>query len=121
MCMFQKNCLKAFILFFLCAPIFSIGQPNSIDTYNITWTSPSETAGASMPCGGGGIGANVWVEKGSLYLYLQQSGWFDENNTSLKAGRIKIDLTPNPLAGSFFIQSLHVMKILDREFTTCTT
>lgn len=106
--MFQKNCLKAFILFFLCAPIFSIGQSNSIDKYNITWTSPSETAGASMPCGGGGIGANVWVEKGSLYLYLQQSGWFDENNTSLKAGRIKIDLTPNPLAGSFFIQSLHL-------------
>jgi len=59
-----------------------------------------------MPCGGGSIGTNVWVENGALYLYVQQSGWFDENNQFLKAGRIKINLSPNPFAGKIFKQEL---------------
>ena len=50
------------------------------------WTTQSKNASESMPCGGHDLGMNVWVEDGDLLFYLQQSGWFDENNTLLKAG-----------------------------------
>lgn len=59
-----------------------------------------------MPCGGGSIGTNVWVEGGEVFLYGAQSGWFDENNALLKAGRVRFTLSPNPFAGSTFRQEL---------------
>ena len=40
-----------------------------------------------MPCGGGDIGMNVWVEEGDVLFYLSRSGTFDENNCLLKQGR----------------------------------
>lgn len=52
-----------------------------------------------MPLGGGDIGMNVWVENGDLYFYFSRSGTFDEHNTLLKLGRIKVSLSPNPFAG----------------------
>jgi len=59
-----------------------------------------------MPCGGGDIGLNVWVENGSLYFYVSKSGTFDENNTFVKLGRVKVDLSPNPFNGTDFSQQL---------------
>jgi len=53
-----------------------------------------------MPCGGGDIGLNIWVEKGDLFFYISRSGTYDENNTLLKQGRFRIHLTPNPFTGS---------------------
>ena len=61
-----------------------------------------------MPCGGGDIGLNVWVENGDLLFYLSRSGTFDENNTLLKQGRIRIRLSPNPLEGNDFRQELRL-------------
>ena len=62
-----------------------------------------------MPCGGGDIGMNVWVEDDDVFFYLCRSGSFDENNTLLKQGRFRIRLTPNPFAGrSDFRQTLHL-------------
>lgn len=52
-----------------------------------------------MPCGGGDIGLNVWVENGDLLFYFARSGSFDENNAFLKGGRIRVRLRPNPLEG----------------------
>ncbi len=49
-----------------------------------------------MPLGGGDIGLNVWVEKGDLYFYFSRSGTFDEHNTLLKLGRVRVTLIPNP-------------------------
>lgn len=49
-----------------------------------------------MPCGGGDIGLNVWVEKNDLLLYVSRSGTFDENNALLKIGRLRLRLSPNP-------------------------
>jgi hypothetical protein len=72
-------------------------QSRPIDQYNIAWNSPSDNSAGSMPCGGGDIGLNVWVEKGDLLFYLSRSGTFDENNAFLKLGRVRIRLTPNPL------------------------
>ena len=65
------------------------------------WTSQSKNASESMPCGGHDIGLNVWVEDGDILFYLQQSGWFDENNTLLKAGRWRLHIDNNPFAKDF--------------------
>ena len=83
-----------------------LAQDHGVDQYNITWDSPSENSAGSMPCGGGDIGLNVWVEKGDLLIYLSRSGTFDENNTLLKLGRVRIRLNPDPLDGAKLIQQL---------------
>lgn len=59
-----------------------------------------------MPCGGGDVGLNVWVEDGNLYFYIAKSGTFDETNALLKLGRVKIRMTPNPFEGKEFKQQL---------------
>jgi len=73
---------------------------------NVVWASQSNNSSESMPVGGGDIGLNLWVEKGDVYLYLSRSGTFDENNTLLKLGRVKLKLSPNPFAGETFKQEL---------------
>ncbi|RNL52225.1 DUF5703 domain-containing protein [Pedobacter jejuensis] len=76
------------------------------ETHNIVWTSQSHNSSESMPVGGGDIGLNLWVEKGEVYLYLSRSGTFDENNTLLKLGRVKLKFSPNPFEGKTFRQEL---------------
>ena len=78
------------------------------NNYNITWNEPSKNASESMPCGGGDIGMNVWVENGVLLIYVARSGSFDENNALMKAGRIRVKLFPNPFDGKIFKQELHL-------------
>ena len=73
---------------------------------DLIWTSQSINASASMPCGGHDVGLNVWVERGDLLVYAAQSGWFDENNTLLKAGRWRLHLDGHPFDGKDFIQRL---------------
>jgi len=73
---------------------------------NVVWTSQSQNSSESMPVGGGDIGLNLWVEKGEVYFYLSKSGTFDENNTLLKLGRVKLKLSPNPFEGKTFKQEL---------------
>lgn len=83
-----------------------LAQPKMLDEYNVVWNSPSHNSGASMPCGGGDIGLNVWVEKGELLFYVSRSGTFDENNALLKLGRVRLKLSPNPFTGEDFRQEL---------------
>ncbi len=71
-----------------------------LDNYNQIWNTQSNNSSESMPLGGGDIGVNVWVEKGDLYFYFSRSGTFDEHNTLLKLGRVKVTLTPNPFKDS---------------------
>ncbi|PRD49238.1 DUF5703 domain-containing protein [Sphingobacterium haloxyli] len=78
--------------------------------YYITWDKQSNHSGESMPLGGGDIGLNVWVEKGDILFYLGKSGAFDENNTLLKLGRVRLKLYPNPFEGTVFQQQLQVDK-----------
>lgn len=70
-----------------------------------TWTSMSVNSSESMPCGGHDIGMNVWVENGDLLFYACQSGWFDENNTLLKAGRFRLHFS-EPFTNDGFSQTL---------------
>lgn len=67
------------LLFFLSAVLCVSAQPA-----DYVWTTPSRDASESMPCGGGDIGMNVWVEDGELLFYVSRSGTFDEHNTLLK-------------------------------------
>ena len=73
---------------------------------DVVWTTQSRNSSESMPCGGHDIGMNIWVEQGDLLFYVQQSGWFDENNTLLKAGRWRLHIDGNPFGRRDFEQRL---------------
>lgn len=85
--------------------IFSLKGENA-PCYDVIWNHQSKNSSESMPCGGGDIGLNVWVEDGDVLFYISRSGTFDENNTLLKLGRIRLRLQPNPLLGNGFKQTL---------------
>ena len=70
------------------------------------WTTPSQNSAGSMPCGGHDVGMNVWVEGGDVIFYLSKSGMLDENNTLLKAGRLRLHISGQPFGGSDFRQRL---------------
>ncbi len=78
--------------------------------YHPVWYSQSKNSEASMPCGGGDIGLNVWTEDNDILFYLSKSGTFDEHNMLLKLGRIRIKLSPNPFVGKTFKQELHLKE-----------
>ena len=100
---------RDFLSFFLfsalaCLPFTAQGQPK-----DYVWSTPSENAAGSMPCGGGDIGMNVWVERGDVLFYVSRSGSFDENNTLLKQGRFRLSLSPG-LDMEQFRQTLHLAE-----------
>ncbi|SMC38304.1 DUF5703 domain-containing protein [Pedobacter africanus] len=91
--------IKQYIVWLFLSAGFLFGakaQSRANPDENVIWTSQSANAAASMPCGGGDVGLNVWVEHGELFLYIARSGTFDENNTLLKLGRMRLKLSPNP-------------------------
>ncbi len=90
--------------------LFAQTPHDPLDTYNVVWTSPSRSSAESMPCGGGDIGLNVWVENGDLLFYLSRSGAFDENNVFPKLGRVRLKLSPNPLLAVPFRQELKLRE-----------
>ncbi len=64
-----------------------------LDRYNVVWDSPSKDSLDAMPLSGRlGAGANVWVQDGSLWLYLAHNAAYDENGRLLKLGCLR--LTP---------------------------
>ena len=85
-------------------PLFILGciahstDPPFKDGYNIVWESQSRNSSESMPCGGGDIGLNVWVENGDVLFYMHRSGCLAEQNEYLKLGRVRLRLDPNPFA-----------------------
>jgi len=83
-------------IFFLFTTLCLKAQIPVLENYNQVWNTQSHNSSESMPLGGGDIGLNVWVEKGDVYFYFSRSGTFDEHNTLLKLGRVKVSLSPNP-------------------------
>lgn len=61
-----------------------------------------------MPCGGGDIGLNVWVEEGDILFYLSRSGSFDHNNQMLKLGRVRLKIPGNVFRDGSFSQELRL-------------
>lgn len=88
------------ILLLLC-PLLAHADVKDIFPKDYVWNSWSKNSSESMPCGGGDIGMNVWVENGDVLFYLSRSGMFDENNTLLKAGRVRLSIEGNPLKSGF--------------------
>lgn len=88
----------------------STDPTSPIDQYNVVWTTQSIHSGESMPCGGGDIGLNVWVENGELLFYMDRTGCRDENGALLKLGRCRIKLTPNPFEKGSFHQELKLRE-----------
>jgi hypothetical protein len=61
--------------------------------FDVVWTTPSRDSLDSMPLSGRrGAGANVWVQDGSIWLYLAHNGAYDEQSRLLKLGCVR--LTP---------------------------
>ncbi len=89
--------------------IITFSLTATAQTYNPIWTSQSKNSSQSMPLGGGDIGLNVWVENNDILFYVARSGTFDENNSLLKLGRVRLQLSPNPFeGGANFKQELHL-------------
>ena len=64
-----------------------------VDSYQITWTTPSRDSLDSMPLSGRlGAVANVWVQDGAIWLYLAHNGAYDARGRLLKLGALR--LTP---------------------------
>lgn len=72
------------------------------------WASMSEDSSGSMPVGGGDIGLNVWAQDGDLFFYMNRSGAYDENNTLLKQGRVRVRIPGDSLAP--FSQTLRLAE-----------
>ena len=110
----MKNCKSRIFFIFLLSCFITqptLGQNNLLpDQYNVVWTTQSQNSSESMPCGGGDIGLNVWVEKGEILFYLSRSGAFDENNVFPKFGRVRLKLTPNPFEEGEFRQELKLKE-----------
>ena len=73
-------CFLTFISLTLCA------QPEDYE-----WTAPSSNSSESMPCGGGDIGMNVWVEQGDILFYKRKS----KSLALLQKSSKKIEVTPS--------------------------
>ena len=93
----MKNIFTFLLLVFIGGQ-FLWGQPA-----NLVWNTQSRNASESMPCGGGDIGMNVWVENDDVLFYLSRSGSFDENNCLLKQGRFR----EIPSTGNRDVSALH--------------
>ena len=93
-----------------CHAVEGVENLEWLDQYNVVWTTQSKSAGESMPVSGGDIGLNVWVEKGELLFYIGRAGYRDENGALLKAGRVRVQLTPNPFNNGAFRQELRLRE-----------
>jgi Domain of unknown function (DUF5703) len=100
-----KNIL---LLFFGVTAIITKAQIPA--SYNVVWNTQSKNASESMPCGGGDIGMNVWVQDGDILIYANRSGSLNEDNNLMKAGRLRIKCSPNPFDGKIFKQELHLQN-----------
>ncbi|KKL06932.1 hypothetical protein LCGC14_2591070, partial [marine sediment metagenome] len=67
-------------------------------SYNVVWTTQGTGPMDSMPLGGGAIGLNVWTAGGEIIFEIGSPDAVDENSALLKLGRVRLKLSPNPLA-----------------------
>ena len=60
-------------------------------SYQVVWSSQSFDSFDNMPLSGRkGAGANVWIEDGTLWIYLAHNGAYSKDETLLKLGAVKI-------------------------------
>lgn len=96
--------------FSLLTLVYAATAQSLLQDYAVIWNAQSRNASESMPVGGGSVGANLWVENNEALLYFSHSGAFDENNTFLKGGRLRIRLYPDLFENGSFQQQLDLQK-----------
>lgn len=104
------------LLLFVFVPCFvSSAEPqqgaetlNRLRGHYVVWDSPSKDHSGSMPLGNGDIGLNVWMEpSGDIVFYISKTDSWGDNSRLLKVGKVRVGLSPNPLAeGAAFKQTL---------------
>ncbi len=102
----MKQQVAALLLTTLTLPV--IGAPPSwLESARVVWNSPSQDSVDSMPLSGRlGAGANVWVQDGSIWLYLSHNGAYDENGRLLKLGCLRVTPADTALGSPGFRQTL---------------
>lgn len=98
--MILRHCIAAALIACGAAMAGAVTPPD------YTWSSMSRNSSESMPVGGGDIGLNVWAEDGDVLFYIGRSGAYDENNTLLKLGRVRMHIPGDTLKP--FSQTLHL-------------
>lgn len=86
---------------------------NWLSAYDVSRDALGRSSADSMPLGNGDIGLNVWTEpSGDICFYLSKTdAWAEENrgpHALLKLGRVRLTLSPNPLAAGPVRQTLHL-------------
>lgn len=95
----------------LAGPVAAEDHGAMVDRYNVRWTTQSVNSADSMPCVGGDMGLNVWVENNELLFYVGREGCRDENGSLLKMGRVRVSINPSPFAeGGTFSQELKLRE-----------
>ena len=85
----------------LCAPAAPVTGSNFAAGNDVTWTTLGTNENDSMPIGNGDLAANVWNEQnGDIVLLIAKSDSWTESGDLVKLGRVRVQLTPNPFAGS---------------------
>ena len=90
----------------LTSPSFA-GTTEPLARCKITWETPSTDSLDSMPLSGRlGAGANVWVQNGSVWLYLAHNGAYDEHGRLLKLACVRVTPVDRNLGSAGFRQEL---------------
>jgi hypothetical protein len=75
----------------LAVPAVGADSPAWLEACKVAWDSPSKDSLDSMPLSGRlGAGANVWVQDGSVWLYLAHGASYDEQGRLLKLGCLRV-------------------------------
>lgn len=85
-----------FALVALVGSAVAVAQPA-----DYSWTTQSQNSSESMPLGGCDVGLNVWVEGDDLLFYICRSGSYDEHNTLLKSGRVRLEIEDGDTTAPF--------------------
>ena len=105
----MRKVLLSFILVSLLPTAHSIlsNAGNLPDSYKVVWNSPSIDGIDSMPLSGShGAGSNVWVQDGSIWIYLGHNGAYDSGLHLLKLGCVRITPADWKFGGEGFTQTL---------------
>ncbi|MBT4399994.1 MAG: hypothetical protein HN936_15425 [Bacteroidetes bacterium] len=82
-----------------------------LNSYNVSWNSPSINSLGSMPAGNGDIGINLWVEdNGDLLFYISKTDAWSENARLLKIGKVRLSLFPNPFKSELPFSQVLVLQ-----------
>ena len=66
-----------------------------VNTYSVTFTTPSKSSLGAMPLGNGRSSCNTWVDpRGDILLNVGLADALDENSNLLKLGLIRIQMEP---------------------------